>query len=144
MTRFLLRIAVFLGSAALGLLAAHLLLEDFTLSLSGFLAAVILFALAQSLLAPLTESMARKHAPALLGGIGVISTFVALLVATLFAGGLSISGISTWILATLIVWLVTALAAWFLPKVLLKDRDTKGTSTPGSAKPSTKHRATER
>ena len=123
MTRLLLRALVFLGSAALGLLAAHLLLEDFVLSVTGFVAAVLIFAVAQTLLTPLTESMARKHAPALLGGVGVISTFVAPLIATLLAGGLSITGAATWVLATLIVWFVTAVAAWLLPKVLLKDRD---------------------
>jgi len=123
MTRLLLRLLVFLGSAALGLLAAHLLLDDFVLSVAGFVAAVVIFAIAQSLLAPLTESMARKHAPALLGGVGIISTFAALLIATLFAGGLSITGAATWILATLIVWFVTAIAAWVLPKFVLKERD---------------------
>ena len=132
MTRLLLRALVFLGSAALGLLAAHLLLDDFVLSVTGFIVAVLIFAVAQTLLTPLTESMARKHAPALLGGVGVISTFVALLIATLLAGGLSITGAATWVLATLIVWFVTAVAAWLLPKVLLKDRD-EGTS---GAKPS--------
>ena len=136
MARLLLRAVIFLGSAALGLLAAHLLLEDFTLSLSGLLAAVIIFAIAQSLIAPLIESTARKHAPALLGGIGLISTFVALLVATLFAGGLSITGISTWVIATLVVWLVTALATWLLPMMLLKDK-----ATAAGAK---KHRGTSR
>lgn len=129
MSRFLLRIVVFLASAALGLLVAHLLLADFTLSLSGFLAAVVIFAAAQSLLAPLAESMARKHAPALLGGIGLISTFVALLIATLFAGGLSIRGTVTWVLSTGIVWVVTGLAAWLLPKALLKDSN-KSAGTP--------------
>ena len=92
------------------------------LSVSGFLIAVAVFALAQSILAPFIFNVARKYAPAMLGGIGLVSTFVALLIATWFPEGLRISGVSSWISATLVVWIVTALGAWLLPLVLLKKR----------------------
>lgn len=133
MVRFLLRILIFLASAALGLLVAHLVLGDFVLSVSGFIVAVVVFALAQSIVSPLAESVARRHAPVLLGGIGVISTFVALLIATLLADGLAITGTATWILGTLIVWLVTALATWLLPLVLMKDDDESTSGRRGAA-----------
>ena len=120
--RFLIRAGISFGSAALGLLVAALLVPGMRLSLSGFLVAVVVFAVAQSLLAPFIVNLARKHAPALLGGIGLVSTFVALLIASFFPGGLRISGISTWITATLVVWIVTALGAWLLPIALLKRR----------------------
>ena len=64
----------------------------------------------------------RQYAPAMLGGIGLVSTFVALLIASLVPGGLTITGISTWVLATLVVWIVTALGGWLLPLLLLKNR----------------------
>lgn len=120
MIRFLIRAAIFIATAALGLLAAALILPDFQLSASGFVTAVIVFAIAQSLLAPLISRLTKRYADALTGGVGLISTFVALLVASLFPDGLQISGISTWIIGTLIVWLVTALGAWILPLVFLK------------------------
>ena len=123
MIRFMIRAAIFLATAALGLLAAALILPDFQLSLSGLLVAIIVFALAQSVLAPFIFKMARRYAPALVGGIGLVSTFVALLIASLVGGGLAITGIGTWILGTLIVWIVTALGSWLLPLIALKKRD---------------------
>lgn len=125
MVRFLIRVAIFLGTAALGLLVAAFLLPDVRLSVSGFIVAVVVFALAQSLLAPFIFNVARKYASPLLGGIGLVSTFVALLIASFFPGGLTISGISTWISATLVVWIVTALGAWVLPILFLKERKAK-------------------
>ncbi|MCI2956110.1 phage holin family protein [Agromyces atrinae] len=122
MVRFLIRAAIFLVTAALGLLVAAWILPEVVLSPSGFITAVIVFAIAQSILAPFILNMARKYAPALLGGIGLVSTFVALLIATFFPGGLTITGIPAWVLATLIVWLVTALGGWVLPLLFLRDR----------------------
>lgn len=122
MTRMLIRAVIFLGTAALGLLVAAAGVPGVRLSVSGFLIAVAVFALAQSILAPFIFNVARKYAPAMLGGIGLVSTFVALLIATWFPEGLRISGVSSWISATLVVWIVTALGAWLLPLVLLKKR----------------------
>lgn len=130
MVRLLLRALVFLLSAALGLLVASWVLDDVTMSVTGFLTATIVFALAQSILAPFILNMSRKYAPGLLGGIGLVSTFVALLIATFFPGGLRISGISTWVLATLIVWIVTALGAWLLPILIIKNRVTDRAARP--------------
>lgn len=125
MVRFLIRAAIFLVTAALGLLIAAWILPEVVLSPSGFITAVIVFALAQSILAPFILNMARKYAPAMLGGIGLVSTFVALLIASFFPGGLTITGIAAWVLATLIVWIVTALGGWLLPLLFLRDRANK-------------------
>jgi uncharacterized membrane protein YqgA involved in biofilm formation len=123
MVRLLLRAVVFLGSAALGLLGAWVVLRpQFAITASGFVVAVVVFALAQSVLAPFIATMANRYAPAFLGGIGLVSTFVALLLATLLGHGLSISGVQTWVLASLIVWLVTALATFALPALVLKEK----------------------
>lgn len=122
MIRLLIRVAVLLGSSALGLLVARLLLDGFHVSASGFVTAVIVFTAAQAILAPFIFSVARKHASALLGGIGLVSTFVALLIASLFTGGLRLNGVSTWISATLVVWLVTALGGWLIPLMIAKNR----------------------
>ncbi|WP_305092621.1 phage holin family protein [Prescottella sp. R16] len=121
MIRFLVRAAIFLGSAALGILAAVMLLPEVSVSISGFLTAVVLFAVAQSLLSPFITKVAARNAPAFLGGIGLVTTFVALLIASVF-GGLSISGWRTWVLATIVVWLVTALATVLLPLVFVRDK----------------------
>lgn len=120
MIRFLLSLLANLVVAAIALLIAWWILppEWFRVELGGFLVAVAVFALAQAILSPFIFNMARKYASAILGGIGLVSTFVALLVASLFPGGITIGGWG-WVLAPLIVWLVTALGTWLLVGVVI-------------------------
>jgi Na+/melibiose symporter-like transporter len=121
MIRFLIRVVIFFASAAIGLLVTAVALDNFHLHLDGFLIAVAVFALLQSILSPFIARVAAKNATALLGGAGLISTFAALLVATLFTSALSIrGGVITWVAATVIVWAVTAAATLFLPVIMLK------------------------
>jgi hypothetical protein len=121
MVRLLVRSLVFLVSAAVGLLAAALILDDVHLSASGFVLAVVLFAVIQSVLSPFIAKVAARNAAALLGGVGLIATFVALLVTSWVGDSLTIDGgAATWIAATVIVWLATALATLLLPFLLLK------------------------
>ncbi|WP_454049854.1 hypothetical protein [Cellulomonas sp. Marseille-Q8402] len=120
---FLIRVAIFLGSAALGLWVTSLVLDGFHLTVSGFLAAVVVFTVAQSVLAPFIASVAKRYAGAFLGGVGLVSTYVALLIATTFTGGIEITGgAATWIAAVVLVWLITALATWLLPLAFLRKR----------------------
>ena len=122
MIRFLLRVAIFLGSSALGLLAAAWLVPGVTIRPLGFLAAVVIFTVAQAILSPFFLKMASRYASAFLGGIGLVSTLAALILASLFASGISIRGIGSWIAATIVVWLVTAIATVVLPALFLKNR----------------------
>lgn len=120
MVRLLLNALVFLGSAAIGLLVAAWLVPGVRVSVSGFVVAVAVFALAQAVLAPFIAKMASRYASAFLGGIGLVSTFVALLLASVLTHGLSIRGAGSWVAATVIVWLVTAIATLVLPLLLVK------------------------
>ena len=120
MVRFLWSFAVNLVSAAAGLLIARLLLADLHLETSGFLVAVLVLTVAQAILAPFVFNMARQYAPALLGGIGIVSTMLALFVASLFPGGVTVTSFVTWVLAALIVWVVMALGGWLLLGWVLK------------------------
>jgi len=126
MIMFLLRALIFLLSAALGLVVADLILADFTIQWHdwwGFVLCVVIFAILQSVLAPWIARMAKRYAPALLGGIGIFSTLVALLIVVLLPiGGLRISGALTWVLAPVIVWAVTALATLLLPMLFVKKK----------------------
>lgn len=122
MVRFLLRIAIFLASAALGLLVAAWLIPGVSVSAWGFIAAVVIFAVAQAILSPFFLKMASRYASAFLGGIGLVSTLVALVLASVFTRGLSINGIGSWIAATVVVWLVTAAATVVLPALFLKKK----------------------
>lgn len=122
MVRFLIRTVIFLLSAALGLLVASWILDDFTVSTTGFVVVAVVFAIAQSVLAPFIAKMTARYAPAFLGGVGLVSTYVALLIATIVGDGLQITGVQTWILATLIVWLTTALATLILPMIFIRNK----------------------
>jgi uncharacterized membrane protein YvlD (DUF360 family) len=118
--RLLIRLVVFLASAAIGILVAAGLLDGMTLHASGFVVVVVVYAVVQSIISPFLVKVAAKNATAFLGGIGLVSAFVALFVASLIGDGLSISGAGTWIAAAVIVWLVTAIATLMLPWMLVK------------------------
>jgi hypothetical protein len=116
--RLLLRAVVFLASAAVGLVVTSQLIDGFVLSPAGFLLTLIVYAALQSVLSPLIGTLAKRHAPVLLGGVGLLSTFVALMVATHATHGLVIRGFIDWVAATVLVWLVTAAATIVLPWML--------------------------
>mgnify|MGYP001579700856 CR=1 FL=1 len=122
MVRFLLRAAIFLASAAIGLAVAGALVPGVTLRPWGFVTAVVIFAVAQAILSPFFLKMASRYASAFLGGVGLLSTLAALILASLFANGISIRGIGSWVGATIVVWLVTALATVLLPPLLIKKK----------------------
>lgn len=126
MITFLIRSAIFVVSAAIGLIAADLILPGFHIDWSdwwGFILAVVVFAVIQSVLAPWIFKMARRHAQALLGGIGIIATFAAIVIVVLIPrAGLSISEPLAWFLAPVIVWIITAVATWLVPPLFLKKR----------------------
>lgn len=125
MITLLIRLGVFLATAAAGLLLAGLLVNGVTLTVSGFLLSVVIFAALQSLVAPLSEKLLTRFAPALTGGVGIISTFLSLLLATLLPGGLQISGITAWLLGTLVVWIVTAIGAAVLHTIVTRRGERK-------------------
>ena len=127
MFTLVLRALIFVVSAALGLIVADLILPGLRIDWSswwGFVLAVVIFAVLQSVLTPWAAKVARRNAPALLGGIGIVSTFIALLIVVLIPGaGLTIgSPWWTWLVAPMIVWVVTALATVFLPALFIKKK----------------------
>lgn len=122
MLRLLIRVGIFLASCAIGLLVAVLVLDRMRIEFGSFLLVLVIFAILQAVLSPLTAKIVRRHAETLLGAIGLLSTFVALLITNLITPGLSIRGIGTWIGACLIVWLVTMLATMVLPLLVVKDK----------------------
>ncbi|VXC01390.1 phage holin family protein [Citricoccus sp. K5] len=112
MIRFLIHAVINLVMAAVGLLLAGALIDGVSMQPSGFITAVLVFVLAQALLAPFVFNLARQYASAVLGGVGLVSTLLALWIATLMPNGLTMDGVSAWVLAPLVVWLVTALGTW--------------------------------
>jgi hypothetical protein len=123
MIRFLIRTAIFLATAALALWLTSIILPDyFEITFEALLVASVIFAILQAILAPFIFNMARKYASFLLGGVGLVSTLLALLITSFFVEGLVITGATGWIVGTLIVWLITALGGWALGLIFLKNR----------------------
>jgi len=107
---------------AVGLIVASLVFDDFSINITGFILSLIVFTVAVALLTPfLTNAMMRGRSnSAALGGVALISTFAALVITDLFSDGLDISGVETWIGATVVVWLASLLAVFILPFLGLK------------------------
>lgn len=123
MKKLMIGIGVQLGSSAVAIIAAALFLPRFHLGLSGFLTAVIIFTVVQSLLNGFVARLATTHVPALSGLSSLVSTLLALIIANLPFGGIRIHGFLTWVFAALIVWVITGLCAVVVPKYLLKGSD---------------------
>ncbi|MBG6191102.1 uncharacterized membrane protein YvlD (DUF360 family) [Arthrobacter sp. CAN_A212] len=122
MIRFLFHTLINLVTAAIGLLIASWIVPGVILQPAGFIVAVLVFAVAQGILGPFVFNMARQYASPILGGIGLVTTLIALFIASFFDGGLQIRGVSAWVLGTLIVWIVTALGGWILGAIFLEKR----------------------
>ncbi|MGO2520956.1 MAG: hypothetical protein ACTH8F_12595 [Microbacterium sp.] len=124
MISFLFRTLTYLASAAIGLIVADLVLEDFQIQWDkwwGFVVCIVIFAILQSVLSPWVAKLADRYAPVLMGGIGIFSTLIALVVVVLLPiGGLRITGAAGWIIGAVIVWIVTALCSVLLPLIFLK------------------------
>ena len=81
MPRFLIQIVVNLLTATIALMVAGAVIDGVTVRPAGIITAVAVFVIANALFAPFAFKMARKYAPAAIGGIGLISTLIALLIA---------------------------------------------------------------
>ena len=122
MIRFLVRTVIVLIGNAVGLIVASLLFDGFDIGVTGFIFSLVVFTVAVALFTPfLTNAMQRgRSSSAAVGGVALISTFLALVVTDLFTDGLNINGIGTWVGATVVVWLASLLAVFILPFLGLK------------------------
>lgn len=117
----LIRIGLALAGNAIGLLVASLLLDKMDISGAAFLIAVVIFTVLTAIIEPLIRKLTSSKIEALEGASALITTLLALVITALLSDGLDISGAGTWILATVIVWIVTLIAGVVLARLLLKD-----------------------
>ena len=120
MTRTLIRIGLSLAGNAIGLLVASLLLDKMDVSGAAFLIAVVIFTVLTAVIEPLIAKLTSSKAEALEGASALITTLLALIITALISDGLDISGAGTWILATVIVWIVTLIAGVVLARFVIK------------------------
>lgn len=114
--------AIRLAANAIGLIAAAWILDGISLDLGAFIIAVVIFTVVEVIMDPLLTKIAVEKVPALRGGVALVTTILGLIITSLISSGLRISGISTWVLATLIVWLFALIAGLILPLIFLKNR----------------------
>jgi uncharacterized membrane protein YvlD (DUF360 family) len=120
MMRLIARVVLALLSNALGVWVADLILPDMHVQyLTGFAIEVAIFTVIVIVVQPLVIKMTLGKSTALAGSSALIATFVALLI-TVLISKMSISGIGTWIAATVIVWVVALLGGVLLPLFLFK------------------------
>jgi hypothetical protein len=120
MMRVLLRAVALLGSWAIGLLVAAWVVPGVSVSVQGFIVAVLLFSVSQAIFSLLILTLPRGYASLLLGASGLVLTFVALNLALALTHGITIHGAASWIAATIVVWLVTTVGAISLPEALMR------------------------
>lgn len=120
MLRFFATLLLTVFANAIGLLFASILLDRFYLNGASFIVAALFFTLVTVILGPFITKVAFKNAPYLMGGIALVTTFIGLILTKAFTNGIRIEGLSTWAVATLIIWIFSVIANVVLPLFLFK------------------------
>lgn len=120
MIRFFAKLLISILSDAIGLLAAAIILDGFSIDGVAFVMAVLIFAVSTTVLGPFIAKLAIRNASYLMGGIALITVLVGLILTTIFSNGITINGLSTWILAMLIVWIFAIIGNVILPLLIFK------------------------
>jgi len=115
MPRFLLGWLLGLGANAIALIICSLLFgENFSFSSWwGFVVAVVVFAILSGLFTWIVLKFLLRHAGSVVALTGLVATFLALVVTSLTTG-LQINGASTWLFATLLIWIIS-MFIWVIP-----------------------------
>ena len=121
MARSLIRIGLLLAGNAIGLLLAAIILDKMNVDGPAFVIAVVLFTVLTAVLEPFVSKHTEERSALLRSASALITTFLALLITVVISDGLSIDGTLTWVLATVLVWLLTMIAGVILVKLLMKD-----------------------
>lgn len=120
MIRLLATAVIALLSNALALIVGAQVLDDMSLSVSGFITAVLLFTGVQMLAEPFLRQLAFRNSSVLLGSSALIATLVSVVVTAAVSDGLSVTGTTTWVLAAVLIWAVALAGRLLLPLVLFK------------------------
>lgn len=120
MIRLIARIILNILSNAFGLIVASILVDGFSIDNISFVTAILIFSLSTAILGPLIAKIALTSAPFLMGGIALVTTLVGLVITNILSDGLSITGLSAWVISTLIVWIFSVIGNVLLPLLLFK------------------------
>ena len=108
LARWGIRLATSLAGIAVGLLLSAALLDRFSIDATAVVVASVLFWIVHIVVQFLAlRVLIRQPSVALAGLLALASTIVALVIVNVIVDGMSISGASTYAVATLIIWLTT-------------------------------------
>lgn len=109
--RWGIRMGLSLLGVACGLLLSAAVLEDFSLTASAFVVSTLLFWLVHIVVQVLAlKVLVRQPSVALAGLLALAATVVALIIVALVVSGLHIHGATTYLVATVIIWVTSAIA----------------------------------
>lgn len=113
-----------LAGVAAGLLLSAAILEDFSLSAGAFVAATVLFWLVHIVVQVLAlKVLVRQPSVALAGLLALASTVIALVIVALIVSGLHVHGAGTYLGATVIIWITTAISDTAATRILREKRE---------------------
>ncbi len=105
------RLGASLVGIAAGLLLCSAVLENVSLTASALIEATLLFWVTHIVVQFLAlRVLIRQPSVALAGLLALASTIIALIIVSLIVPGLSVHGATTYVGATVIIWVATALA----------------------------------
>ena len=115
MPKFLLAWLLGLGANAVALVLCDIVFPGFSLSYPmGFIWAVVIFAVLSLIFTWISIKFLLRHAGSLIALSGLLATFLALFTTAVITAGLNIDGLSTWLLSTLLIWVIS-MFIWVIP-----------------------------
>jgi len=111
LARWGIRLVASLVGIGVGILLADALLTGFSASVGAIVAATIVFWVVHLVVDFLAlRVLIRNPSIAVAGLLALASTIVSLIIVNVLVSGLKISGASTYVFATLIIWIATAIS----------------------------------
>ncbi|MBN69344.1 MAG: hypothetical protein CME32_08715 [Gimesia sp.] len=120
MLRLLASTVLYVLGNAIGIVVAAQLLPGFSIDFWSIVIVAAIFTLIVVVITPLLIKISIKNVPQTSGGVALVAILVGLIGTSMFSDGLKISGLTTWILAPLIIWVVALIAGLVLPLFLFK------------------------
>jgi hypothetical protein len=109
--RFGIRVGTSLAGIAVGILVSGALLSKFSIDATAVVEATLIFWIVHlGVSFAALRVLVREPSIALAGLLALASTIVSLLIVNVIVSGLTVSGLQTYVLATAIIWLATAVS----------------------------------
>jgi hypothetical protein len=122
LVRWGIRIGMGLAGAAVGLVLSAAVLTGLSVTATALVEATVVFWLVHLVVQFLAlRVLIRQPSVALAGLLAIASTIVSLVIVSLVVSGLHVHGATTYLFATLLIWLTTALAD-FVGQRMIRER----------------------